>query len=271
MNNIILFVKGMIIGIGKVIPGVSGSLIALAFGVYERSIEYLCNPIKNLKKDFTFMFILGLGIILSINLFSTIIFYCLNKYYLSTMLLFIGLIIGSVPCFKRKVTIRNKREYIKITLCILIFIFLFNINGTNKISDYNYFNLFFIGFLEATAMIIPGISGTALLMSLGYYEIYLEMICNILNYSFLIINIYDYISVLTGVIFGILIISKVINYCFRTAKNTTNQIIYSSLIASIISMILLTLTKNYNILEILIAIIFLVVGYSLSLFLVNKL
>ena len=86
------FVKGFIIGIGKIIPGVSGAMLAISLGVYDKAIYYICNFKNDIKNSFKYLFPLGVGIIISIVLFSKVISLCLNKYYVITMLFFIGLI-----------------------------------------------------------------------------------------------------------------------------------------------------------------------------------
>src|SRR5574344_398042 len=97
MDNIKLFLKGILIGIGKIIPGVSGSMIAISLGLYEKMIYSLSNIIKDFKSNSLFLLKIGSGIFISIFLTSKIIILALNNYYLPTMLLFIGLIIGGIP------------------------------------------------------------------------------------------------------------------------------------------------------------------------------
>ena len=91
MNNLI---KGFIIGIGKILPGVSGALLAILMGVYDKSIDYIINFKRNKKESIKYLFPIGIGILLSIILFSKVIYYTLNKYY-----------------FEKKKTIRNNINY----------------------------------------------------------------------------------------------------------------------------------------------------------------
>ena len=81
------FIKGFIIGIGKIIPGVSGAMLATIMGVYDKSIFYICNFKNNIKAAIKYLFPIGIGVIVSIILFSKIISLCLDKYYVITMLL----------------------------------------------------------------------------------------------------------------------------------------------------------------------------------------
>ena len=117
MNNLI---KGFIIGIGKILPGVSGALLAILMGVYDKSIDYIINFKRNKKESIKYLFPIGIGVLLSIILFSSkVIYYTLSKYYFEIMMLFIGLIIGTTP------SIINKTEKKDNYLVIISFLILF--------------------------------------------------------------------------------------------------------------------------------------------------
>ena len=88
--------KGILIGIGKILPGISGSLIAISLGVYYKSIHIIGNIYKINKNDLIFLSNLLIGICISIVLFSKLIINLLNIYYIQTMLLFLGLITGCI-------------------------------------------------------------------------------------------------------------------------------------------------------------------------------
>ena len=105
-----LFIKGLIIGIGKVMPGVSGALLAINFKVYDRLVESLVNFFSDWKKNLRFLLELGLGIIIAIILFSNGIRYLLNNYNFLMMMLFMGLIGGGSYNYIRSVNY-EKKEY----------------------------------------------------------------------------------------------------------------------------------------------------------------
>ena len=105
-----LFIKGLIIGIGKVMPGVSGALLAINFKVYDRLVESLVNFFSDWKNNLRFLVELGSGIIISIILFSNGIRYLLNNYNFLMMMLFMGLIGGGSYNYIRRVSY-EKKEY----------------------------------------------------------------------------------------------------------------------------------------------------------------
>ena len=80
MSFLMLFLKGIVIGIAMVIPGVSGGVIAVVFGIYEKMISSLTNLFKDFKKNFTYLFVLGIGILCGLIFFSNIILYFYECY-----------------------------------------------------------------------------------------------------------------------------------------------------------------------------------------------
>ena len=175
----ILIIKGFIIGIAKIMPGVSGSLVALNLGLYERGIEAISNFFKNVKSNVVFLVNVGIGIILSIIICSKIIDYALLNFCFPTMLLFVGLLVGTIPNLFKKATIKTKSEwfYFIIVYILMIIFTILKIDNKFIYSDNLKNNLYviLIGFIDALTMIIPGISGTATFMLMGCYDFFLSI------------------------------------------------------------------------------------------------
>jgi len=189
----ILIIKGFIIGLAKIIPGVSGSLVALNLGLYERGIEAISNFFKNVKSNMIFLLNVGIGIILSIIIGTKIIDYALLKFYFPTMLLFIGLLIGTVPNLFKKASIKTKSDWFYFIAIFILMIILTLLKTDNKFiySDNLKNNLYviLIGFIDALTMIIPGISGTATFMLMGCYDFFLSIFSNLTNLNNIVENI----------------------------------------------------------------------------------
>ena len=218
----VLFIKGFIIGLGKIIPGVSGSLLAIRLNVYEKLIDSVNNMFYDLKNNLLFLFKIGLGVVCAIILGSNIISYFLDNYYLVTKIIFLLLIISGVP-----MVLKNCDNYFLSFVSFCIYMAVLNIPNISFIDNY-----FIIGFIEAFTTIIPGISGTALFMSLGLYDELLNLFSNL--YRFPLVNI---IPFLLGIIIGGVIIIRFIDYCFKTYKKNTYSVILGLLIGSIVLMI----------------------------------
>ena len=103
--------KGMIIGLGKIIPGVSGSVLAISLGIYEKCIDIISNIKKELKYNIKFIFLLCIGISLGIICGSKIICFLLDSFYFPTMCLFIGLISSSIKYIVKKIKTKKNQIY----------------------------------------------------------------------------------------------------------------------------------------------------------------
>lgn len=258
MSNIILIIKGLIIGFAKVMPGVSGAILALSMGVYDKGIMAITNFFKDPKKNFNFLFYLGLGILISIILGSRVVYFLITNYYTMTMFLFIGLIFGSSSKLFNKRDRTNKGLLITIITFIgLTYLSLINIH--NNINATNSFFIYVIsGLLDAFGMIVPGISSTSLLMIIGTYDNILYTISNIVNYS----NMSIMFPYLFGIFIGIVITSILVSYMFKKHYNIT----FSFIIGIILSNLLL-LTINIpinNIKDLITGIILLSLGSFIS-------
>ena len=139
--NINQFLKGIIIGIAKIIPGLSGAVLMISFNLYDKAIDAITNFFNNPKKNFLFLFNLGLGIILGIILFSKLLCFFLTHYYLYTTFLFLGLIIGGIPVLSKKVPLKFKYLFISMLSFTLMFSLSFLGAGKEYVLKNTYIDL----------------------------------------------------------------------------------------------------------------------------------
>lgn len=256
--DIRLILKGFIIGIGKIIPGVSGALLAISFNVYDKLINSITCFFENKKDNIIFLFNLGLGILLGIISFSKIIIYLLNNYFSYTTVFFTGLILGGIIPITKTIK-KDKKNIILIFLSLLfiLFISLYNSNNTYILKN-NYIdiiNYIYAGFLEAIGTVIPGISATGLLMISGLYNIVIDSISNI--------NLYVIIPFLLSTFISIILLLKFINKCIKKYYQQSYSIIIGISFGTIIMLLLKTI-KYLNIYNILFCILLLYIGFTLS-------
>ncbi len=241
MQNIKLTLKGIIIGLGKIIPGVSGSMLAFSLGVYEDAINAITNFKNNLKKNILFLSYLGIGIVISILLFSNLLIYLLNNYYDFTIMLFIGLIAGTIPSVLKKVTLKKKRNIIFLFLALfivyLIGILKITVPFKPKPNILSYAYIILLGFIDATTMIIPGISGTATFMMLNAYNFVLDVFSNPFK------NLLASFLFFSGILLGIILISMLINYLLKNKKEELYLLIIGFSLSSLIYLFLKLLPK----------------------------
>ncbi|OQY35958.1 MAG: hypothetical protein B6229_10970 [Spirochaetaceae bacterium 4572_7] len=185
MDRLFLVLKGMTIGVANVIPGVSGGTFAFIFGIYDKLTEAIGNFFTNSKKRkeyfFFLLFIIG-GAVLGILLFSRVLGFLLDYNQISrqiTYAFFIGLIGGSIPFIYNSHSDMKptfSRVSVAIVGIILILLTVFINSDGGSVQELNHTNplrliwLFFCGLFSGGSMIVPGFSGSALLVSLGEYE-----------------------------------------------------------------------------------------------------
>lgn len=258
-----LFIKGLIIGIGKVMPGVSGALLAINFKVYDRLVESLVNFFSDWKKNLRFLLELGSGIIIAIILFSNGIRYLLDNYNFLMMMLFMGLIGGGSYNYIRSVNYEKKEyKYILFIIGVLIGISFIGKGDNYVISNSFKDNIVFFlgGVIEVFTSIIPGISGTAIMMIMGIYDMVLMIVGRIYDFSYVISNINIYISYGLGIIISFILGTLLINYLLKKKKRLMEIMISSFSIYSILMMGVMTFSKRASVIEIILGIMLMVVG-----------
>ena len=276
MKNIILILKGAIFGIAKIIPGERGGNLGLTMGVYEDLISSISNFFKKPKESLKFILPFIFGAALSILLMSKVISLCLDKFPFPTTLFFVGLIIGGIPLLTKKIK-KAKPKGLNIFLFILTFaliIFMNFINsGTNSINLENlsiitYLLLALVGLIAAATMVIPGISGSFVLMLLGFYEPIVNTISNLTDFSHFFHNIAILIPFGIGIILGILLVSKLLEYLFKYHEVSTYYAILGFVISSVIVLIMNALSVKISLPHIIIGLILLaiatIIGYKLG-------
>ena len=118
MSFIYLFLIGILIGTAMIIPGVSGSVIAVIFGVYDKSIMALTNLFKNFKKNIIYLFVLGSGILIGAIWFSNVMMFLYEKNEIITKFSFIGLILGGIPFLINEIK-KKKTEKINVKMFLI--------------------------------------------------------------------------------------------------------------------------------------------------------
>ncbi len=275
-EKLLLVLKGFVLGIANIIPGVSGGTLAITLGIYEELIGIVSHFFSNIKKNILFIIPIGIGAVLSILLGSKIVNYTLDHYKIATTLFFIGLIIGGIPLIYKKVK-KEKKEAKHIITFLITFFFIIGLtflkSGENTISLETInitmiITLFLVGGLAAATMIIPGISGSFVLMLLGFYEPITETIASLTDFRLLTHNIMILAPFGIGIGIGIILIAKIIEYLLKKHEELTYYAILGFIFSSIISLIMSFSGMTTNPIEIIIgAVLFIVgsiIGYKLG-------
>lgn len=268
---LILFIKGFILGVANVIPGVSGGTLAVSLGLYERILECVTTLFKKFKENLTFIMPIALGIGVAILSTSKLVTYALTNFKAQTIFLFVGLIFGGISLIMKKV--KGQKSFFNICVLCIVFIFVlglnfvktdtFSISFTNmKIVDYILLAL--VGFIASSAMVIPGISGSFVLMVFGYYEKIMATISHLTTFK----NIGQDLIILTifgiGVLLGILFMAKLITKLIEKNEVRTYFAIMGFVLSSIVVLLIQIGDFKFNFTNIATSILAFLWGYLLS-------
>ena len=262
-----LFIKAFIIGIAKIIPGVSGAMLAVSFSIYDKLINSITNFFDDKKNNLKFLLIFGSGVLIAISLFSNVVKYFIDNYYLITMLFFTSLILGGTYKFSLNINYNLKNTIIIIfTIFIVMFISLFNVsnNYVNTNGYMDYIMYFMGGCIEIFSSIVPGISGTALMMLIGLYDNILILFANIFNISFILDNFMLYISYGVGMFISFIVLSIGINYLLKKYRNLFDTIVLGLSISSILLLLMMTFKDGFEFIHLMIGIVMFFLGFVIS-------
>ena len=269
-KNLSLFIKGIVLGVAFIIPGVSGGTLAVLLGIYEELLEKASNfykSFKNFKSAFKFLFPILLGVLVSIAVCVKIIKLGLDKAPIITLLIFVGLIIGGIPkLFKNAPKKASTREisYMMIgIIVVLVMAILDKSRGSvsfDNMQILGYLLLFIVGIIASATMVIPGISGSFTLMLIGYYEPIVSVVNNIVAFKDIKSNLLIILPFLIGVVIGIILISKIINYLLKKYPVSVYYIILGFVLSSIFSVFYQVFSYNFVLSHFIIGIILMVLN-----------
>ena len=169
--------QGALIGLGAVLPGISGGVLSVIFGIYKPIMELLSNPFKNFKTHVPKLIPVIIGGVIGFLGVANILSFFLEKYPDPSVCVFIGLITGMLPSLFREAGEqgRSKGSYISMAVCMcVIFTLLIGLQMTSIEVAPNFFWYLFCGFCLALSIIAPGMSFSTILMPLGLYTPFID-------------------------------------------------------------------------------------------------
>ena len=257
MNYIMLFLKGIIIGVANVIPGVSGGTIAVVLHIFDRMIDAINHFTKDIKKHIMFLLPLLAGAGVGVLAFSVLIDYTLTNYSLPTCGFFAGLVAGSLPLIYRMAKSqrpvgKGDKNYIIYTLlafALVIFLATFKTaeGGTAVVGDVSIglmIKAFFGGAVACAAMIVPGISGSFMMVLMGLYNIIIGYVALVKDFLLtfdmaILVSIFKFCAPLgVGMIVGAILVSKAIEFLMTKYHTETYYIILGLILGSLIGIFL---------------------------------
>ncbi|MEG0771752.1 DUF368 domain-containing protein [Clostridium sp.] len=233
MEKLVNFLKGIVVGVATLVPGVSGGTMAVILGIYDDLIHSISSFFKDWKKHTIFLMQVGLGAVLGIGLFSRLLESALNQYPSIMRFFFIGVICGGVPVLYKKST-EGKKDIKDIIFLILGFVIVLVMSmepaATTTLAMgegiMSMVFLFIAGIIIAIALILPGISASFMLLTLGLYNIFLNAV-NTRNIGFLI-------PLGLGVVLGTLGTARTIENLLQKQPRKTYMLILGFVLGSLI-------------------------------------
>ena len=210
--------------------------------------------------------------VIAIALLSNVITICLDKYQVATPLLFVGLILGGLPAIVKnigkKITKPTNLIVFSITILFMLFIYLGikdakDVDFTN-VDAIGYIILFIVGAIAAITMVVPGISGSFVLMLIGYYKPIVKTVSDLTHFNNVIHNLCILIPFVFGVLFGIVSVSKLIKYCLKKYPEQTYSSIVAFVLSSVVLIIYPLLNVSASITELIVGIVLLLMGSILT-------
>lgn len=272
--------RGMVIGIANVIPGVSGGTMMVSMGIYDKLILVLTHFIKRMKEAVALLVPILVGMLLSIAIFAKIFSEILfPRFPLQTNLFFIGLILGGLPVIYGKVkgnTIRIPQIVAFVLFFAMVVGFACVGEGGGSSADIsfsvgNVAKLFGVGIIAAATMVIPGVSGSMIMMILGYYNTIIDTINDFINAlkAFDIAAMLDTFVVLVpfgiGVVVGIVAVAKLIEFMLKKFPLVTYWAIIGLIVASPLAILIMMEIGTVGFMEIITGVVLLAVGFFISL------
>lgn len=269
-----MILKGVVIGVANIIPGVSGGTMAVSMGIYDKIIHAATHLLSEFKKSMKILLPILIGAALGLVVVARLIQIMFDKAPLQTNLLFVGLIVGGLPAMTKKVKGQSIRLS-HIIACVLFFAFVVGLAAMGEtegtaadmtFTAVNVAKLFGVGIVASATMVIPGVSGSMILMIMGYYNPILKEVNRFIDnlLSFNVSGLIDGCTILVpfgiGVVVGIFAIAKVIEIIFTKFPYVAYWAIIGLIVASPFAILMMNSLGTISVVTVLTGIVALAAG-----------
>ncbi len=270
--------KGMVMGVANIIPGVSGGTMAVSMGIYDKLLHCVTHLFKEFKESMKFLIPIFIGIGVALVGLSFIIQPAFAHFPLQTSCLFIGLIVGGLPAVCQKVKGKGlKLSYVLPFLLFFVVVVGMAVMGEKEgaaadlsFSFFSVIKLFIVGVIASATMIIPGVSGSMMLLLLGYYNPVISAIKNFITalVAFDIQGILQGCGVLVpmglGIVVGVFAIARLIEIVFEKFPIQAYWAIIGLIVASPIAVLLMAGIESVNVLSVLVSVVTFGAGFVIA-------
>lgn len=253
------FLKGIVVGIGGVSPGLSGSVLLIIFGLYRKTLDALGTLFRNFRRNLRFLLPLVLGMFVGVLAFSKVIDYFLTHFEMPTCFCFLGLILGTLPSIWKEV--RKEGYSLKygivtaVTAAVGLAFFFWNPALFPQVTDPMLWQSVLLGVAVAATAIIPGVDPAVFLSTLGLYRVYVASLAE-LDLSVLL-------PMAVGLAVGAVGISFGMSCLFKRFYTATYSVIFGIFLSMIPNMLTENCRLGFNLVS-LISLVLLVLGFFVS-------
>ena len=281
MKFFIDILKGMVIGLANIIPGVSGGTMMVSMGIYDTLIYCITHLFKQFKKSLMTLLPFVVGMIAALAILSNVI-----TWALPTNTLFIGLILGGLPAIFKQIKGSKKRDSILGGILFVLFfalvIFMATLKETQdtgaviSLSVLEVLKLTLMGCIASATMVIPGVSGSMMLMLMGYYYPVIGAIKNLINAlvaldgGAILYNVGILLPFGIGVVIGIFAIAKLIEILLAKWKCITYGAILGLVVASPFAILMGLSLPGFNLVQVIVSVLTFILGFAAAWLLARK-
>ena len=265
----------MVVGIANIIPGVSGGTMMVAMGLYDKLIHAITHLKSEFKESLKLLIPIFVGAGIAIVALSRLFEFLLETYPVPTNFAFCGLIAGSLPFIFKKVkgytvTVGKIIPFLVFFGIVILMAVMGETSGNAADVSFGIINvvkLFGVGVIAAATMVVPGVSGSMMLMLLGYYDVIIETINDCIDalLKFDIAEILRTAGVLApfgiGVVIGIFVIAKIVEFIFSKAEIHAYYGIIGLILASPIAILMKTDWSGISVVMIIISVVTFAAGW----------
>ena len=270
--------KGIVMGTANIIPGVSGGTMAVSMGIYDKLIHSVTHLFQDFKESLKFLIPIAVGMGIALVGLSFIIEPAFEHFPLQTNCLFIGLIVGGLPAVCKKV----KGKGIKVSYVLPFLIFFAIVVGMAAIGEkegaaadlsfslWSVIKLFVVGVIASATMVIPGVSGSMMLLLIGYYN---PIVASIKNFVTALVSL-DMAGIMQGcgvlvpmgigIVVGVFAIAKLIEIIFEKFPIQAYWAIIGLIVASPFAIFLLGEVGTVTTLSIVVSVLTFGIGFLIA-------
>ncbi len=270
--------KGMVIGVANIIPGVSGGTMMVSMGIYDKLIHCVTHLFREFKESMKFLIPIFIGMGIALVGLSFLIEPAFEHFPLQTSCLFIGLIVGGLPAIWKKV----KGKGVKVSYIIPFLVFFVMVVGLAMMGEkegaaadlsfslWSCVKLFVVGIIASATMVIPGVSGSMMLLLLGYYNPIVSAIKDFVTalVSFDMQGILKGCGVLVpagiGIVIGIFAIAKLIEIIFEKFPLQAYWAIIGLIVASPFAVLLMAQLGTITVVSVAVSIVTFAIGFVIA-------